>query len=305
MESIRTILTRLKGFLEAPLFKLGEAQITLLAVLYFFLLLILLVYISGKGKKLVNRVLERRGVDLGIREATGSIVRYLMLFIGLLVILQTVGIDLTALSILTGAVGLGIGFGLQNIASNFISGIIILFERPVRIGDRIAVADVEGDVVRIGARSTTVLTNDNIDIIIPNSKLITENVVNWTHSDRKVRFRIPVTVAFKVDIRKVEQALVEATKSVPDVLETPAPGVRFIEFGENGIEFELRAWTTTLVHRRGKFTSEINFAIFDKLKEYEIEVPNPQRDIHIRSSAIDFGTETMQSDHGKIPVPYR
>ena len=292
METIKTIFTRLRAFLETPLFNLGEAQITLRSVLYFFLLLILLVYVSGKGKKLVNRVLARRGVDLGIREATGSIVRYLMLFIGLLVILQTVGIDLTALSILTGAVGLGIGFGLQNIASNFISGIIILFERPVRIGDRIAVEDVEGDVVRIGARSTTVLTNDNIDIIIPNSKLITENVVNWTHSERKVRFRIPVTVAFNVDVRKVEQALLEAAKGIPDVLDTPAPGVRFIEFGENGLEFELRAWTTTLVHRRGKFTSEINFAIYDKFKEYEIEVPNPQRDIHIRSSTIDLGPGT-------------
>jgi len=296
MESIKAILTRLKGFLETPLFKLGETQITLLSVAYFFLLLILLIYISGKGKNLVNRVLARRGIALGIREATGSIVRYLMLFIGLLVILQTVGIDLTALSILTGAVGLGIGFGLQNIASNFISGIIILFERPVRIGDRIAVGDVEGDVVRIGARSTTVLTNDNIDIIIPNSKLITENVVNWTHSERKVRFRIPVTVASNVDIRKVEQALLEAAKNVPEVLETPEPGVRFLEFGQNGLEFELRAWTTTLVHRRGKFTSEMNFAIYDKLKEHEIEVPYPQRDIHIRSGTIDLKREKTPAD---------
>ena len=281
METVKTIL-------QSPLFKLGEAQITLLLVLYFLLLLTLLVYMSGQARKLVNRVLARRGVDLGIREATGSIVRYLMLFIGLLVILQTVGIDLTALSILTGAVGLGIGFGLQNIASNFISGIIILFERPVRVGDRIAVGDVEGDVVRIGARSTSVLTNDNIDIIVPNSKLITENVVNWTHSERKVRFRIPVSVAYTTDIRRVEQALLEAAKDVYEVLETPAPAVRFISFGENGLEFELRAWTTTLVQRRGKFTSQINFAIYDKFKEYEIEVPYPQRDIHVRSSAVEM-----------------
>ncbi|HKP45181.1 MAG TPA: mechanosensitive ion channel domain-containing protein, partial [Pyrinomonadaceae bacterium] len=238
--------------------------------------------------KIVNRVLARRGVDLGIREATSSIVRYALLFLGLLVILQTIGIDLTALSILTGAVGLGIGFGLQNIASNFISGIIILFERPVRIGDRIAIGDVEGDVVRIGGRSTTVLTNDNIDIIIPNSKLITENVVNWTHSERKVRFRIPVSVAFDTDIRKVEQALLEAAKNVYEVLETPAPGVRFISFGDNGLDFELRAWTTALVQRRGKFTSELNFAIYDKFKEYEIEVPYPQRDVRIRSNAFEM-----------------
>ena len=297
METIKTILTRLRAFLETPLLKLGETQITLLSVVYFLLLLLLLIYLSGKGRALINRVLARRGVDLGVREATGSIVRYLMLFIGLLAILQTVGIDLTALSILTGAVGLGIGFGLQNIASNFISGIIILFERPVRIGDRIAVGDVEGDVVRIGARSTTVLTNDNIDIIIPNSKLITENVVNWTHSERKVRFRIPVSVGYATDIRRVEQALLEAAKNVYEVLETPAPVVRFISFGENGLEFELRAWTTTLVQRRGKFASQVNFAIYDKFKEYEIEVPYPQRDIHIRPSSAG----TNGSDQEKIP----
>ena len=293
METIKTILTRLRGFLETPLFNLGETQITLLSVVYFLLLVILLIYLSGKGKTLINRVLARRGVALGVREATGSIARYLMLFIGLLVILQAVGIDLTALSILTGAVGLGIGFGLQNIASNFISGIIILFERPVRIGDRIAVGDVEGDVVRIGARSTTVLTNDNIDIIIPNSKLITENVVNWTHKERKVRFRIPVTVAFNVDIRKVEQALLEAANDVPEVLDSPAPGVRFMQFGDNGLEFELRAWTTTLVQRKGKFTSAVNFAIYDRFKDHEIEVPYPQRDIHIRSSSIDLGAKSI------------
>lgn len=290
METIKTILTRLKVLLETPLFKLGEAQVTVLLVLYFLLLLMLLVYISAKSKKLVSGMLARRGVDLGIREATGSIVRYLMLFIGLLVIFQTVGIDLTALSILTGAIGLGIGFGLQNIASNFISGIIILFERPVRIGDRIAVGDVEGDVVRIGARSTSVLTNDNIDIIIPNSKLISENVVNWTHGERKVRFRIPISVAYDTDVRRVEQALLEAARDVDDVLETPAPAVRFVSFGENGLEFELRAWTTTLVQRRGKFTSQLNFAIYDKFKAYEIAVPYPQRDIHIRSGMLEVNS---------------
>jgi small-conductance mechanosensitive channel len=289
MEAAQRIFTRLKSFLEMPLFKLGEAQFTLLSVVYFLLLLLLVVYLSGKSKQLVNRVLARRGFNLGVREATGTIVRYVFIFIGLLVILQTLGIDLTALSILTGAVGLGIGFGLQNIASNFISGLIILFERPVRIGDRIAVGDVEGDVIRIGARSTTVLTNDNINIIIPNSKLITENVVNWTHSERKVRFRIPVTVAFHMDVRKVEQALLAAAKEVSEVLDTPAAAVRFMQFGENGLEFELRAWTTTLVERSGKFTSKINFAIYDKFKEYQIEVPNPQRDVHIRSGTIDFG----------------
>ena len=297
MATLQQLLMGLRSFLEAPLFKLGEAQVTLLTALYFLLLLILLFYLSGKGKKLVTKVLARRGIDLGVREATGTIARYLLLFIGLLVILQTIGIDLTALSILTGAVGLGVGFGLQNFASNFISGIIILFERPMRIGDGIVVGDVEGDIVRIGARSTTVLTNDNIDIIIPNSKLITENVVNWTHSDRKVRFRIPVSVGYNMDVRTVEQALFEAAASVDEVLDAPEPSVRFLSFGDNGLDFELRAWTTALVQRRGKFTSELNFAIHDKFKEYGIEVPYPQRDIRIRSvvESQTFGAHALSS----------
>lgn len=292
MEAFQRIISKVRLFLETPFLKLGDAQVTLLSVLYFLLLLILLIYLSGKVKKwLVDRLLANRGVGVGTREATGTIIRYALLFFGSLVILQTVGIDLTALSILTGAVGIGVGFGLQNIASNFISGIIILFEQPVRIGDRIAVGDIEGDVMRVGARSTTVLTNDNIDIIIPNSKLITENVVNWTHSTRRIRFKIPVTVAFSTDARKLENVLLEAAKLVPDVLSTPRPGVRFIRFGQNGLDFELRAWTTSLLQKRGKLISEVNFAIYDKFKEHQIEVPNPQRDIHIRSGTIELNQE--------------
>ncbi len=291
------ILLRFRAFLDTPLFKLGEVQVTFLSVSYFLLLLVLLFYLSGKLRNLITSLLARRGIDLGVREATGTIARYLMLFVGLLVILQTLGIDLTALSILTGAVGLGVGFGLQNVASNFISGIIILFERPVRIGDRIAVGDVEGDVVRIGARSTTVLTNDNIDIIIPNSKLITENVVNWTHREPKVRFRIPISVGYNTNVRIVEKALLEAASSVEEVLETPMPAVRFLSFGDNGLDFELRAWTTALVQRKGKFISELNFAIYEKFNAYRIDIPYPQREIRIHNAgqAKSVAAQSMSS----------
>jgi small-conductance mechanosensitive channel len=200
------------------------------------------------------------------------------------VILQTAGIDLTTLNILAGAVGIGVGFGLQNIANNFISGLIILFERPIKIGDRIVVGEIEGDVVSIDARSTTVLTNDNIAIIVPNSKFITENVINWSHNDPKIRFRIPITVAYGTETRLVERLLLEVAAENNDVLNDPAPGVRLIEFGDNGLHFELRAWTTALLHRRGLLVSALNFAIYDKLREHGIEIPFPQRDIHIRSS---------------------
>jgi len=125
--------------------------------------------------------------------------------------------------VLAGAVGIGLGFGLQNIVNNFVSGLIILFEKPIKVGDRIEVDDVEGDVVRISGRSTEVLTNDNISIIIPNSKFITENVVNWSHTDRKVRFRIPVNVAYGSDVQLVERLLLQVAAENKDVLEQPRP----------------------------------------------------------------------------------
>ena len=284
MESIQSFLGRIKGFLDFPIVKLGETQITVWTLLMFLVLLVALFYLAGKLRKLlVSRVLIHSRLDVGARQAVGAITRYVVLLVGLLIILQTVGINLTTLNVIAGAVGFGIGFGLQNIASNFISGLIILFERPIRIGDRIEVDEIEGDVVAIGARSTTVVTNDNIAIIVPNSKFVTENVVNWNYTDGTVRFKVPVSVAYGTDIRLVEQLLLEVGTENPDILAEPPPGVRFIEFGSSGLHFELRAWSRSLIHRKGKLISALNFAIHDKFKEHSIEIPYPQRDVHIRS----------------------
>jgi small-conductance mechanosensitive channel len=284
MENLRQIGERIKSFLDVPIFKLGNKELTLWLLVYLIVLLILLFYVSGKLKKLlVEKLLARTDLDIGIRQTTGTIFRYLMVVVGFVVILQTAGIDLTALNILAGAVGIGIGFGLQNIANNFMSGLIILFERPVKIGDRIEIGKVSGDVIHIGARSTSVLTNDNITIIIPNSKFISENVINWSRYDRKVRFKIPVNVAYDSDVRLVEKLLLEVADENPDVLKNPAPGVRFLEFGDSGLLFELRAWSTSLLHRQGKLISSINFGIYDKFKQHKIEIPYPQRELRIRS----------------------
>ena len=182
--------------------------------------------------------------------------------------------------------GIGIGFGLQNVASNFISGLIILFERPIKIGDRIEVGVIEGDVVEIGARSTKVLTNDNITVIVPNSKFITENVVNWMYNGPTVRFRVPVNVAYGSDIQLVERLLLEVARANSDVLKEPEPVVRFIGFGESALKFELRPWSTTLVHRKGKLFSSLNSAIYQSFQVHGIEMPFPQRDLHIRSGAL-------------------
>ena len=286
MAKLRGIFSSLKEFLDVPLFQLGRGEFTLWTLLYLVLFSILLIYFSGRLKHwITERLLPQSRLQLGVRQAVGSIIRYVVLAVGFVVILQTAGIDLTTLNVIAGAVGIGIGFGLQNIASNFISGLIILFERPIKIGDRIEVAGVEGDVTRVGARSTSVLTNDNISIIIPNSKLISENVINWSHTDESVRFKISVGVSYGSDVRLVEKALIDAARSHPEVLDRPEPVVRFTKFGDSALEFELRVWTTTLTHRKGVLISDLNFAIFDEFKKVGIEIPFPQRDIHIRSGS--------------------
>ncbi|MDU0458068.1 MAG: mechanosensitive ion channel [Geobacteraceae bacterium] len=255
---------------------------TLWSILQLVVLATVLVYASGKLRHwFVERILTRTKLEIGARQATGTILRYVILAIGFAVILQTAGIDLTALNVLAGAVGLGLGFGLQNIVNNFISGVVILFERPIKVGDRIEVGNVEGDVVHIGARSTTVVSNDNISIIVPNSKFITENVVNWSHNDRKVRFRIPVSVAYGTDASIVERLLLEVADANPDVLSDPPPAIRLMEFGDNGLCFELRVWSTSLIHRRGLLTSSLNLGIYRVFAENGIDIPYPQRSIHI------------------------
>lgn len=280
-------LDRLKNILDAPLLKMGSGTpLTLWTLLYVFVLVLLLFYFAGKLRSwTADRALVRTRLDIGARQAVGSLLRYLTLFFGFLIIIQSAGIDLTSLNVLAGAVGIGVGFGLQNIAGNFISGLIIMFERPIKIGDRIVVDNVEGDVVDIGSRSTVVLTNDNINIIVPNSKFITENVVNWKYNDTKVRFRIPVGVAHGSDVRQVERLMLEVAHEEPDVLADPGPVVRFLAFGESALELELRVWSTNAVNRKGKLISALNFAIYDKFREHGIEIPFPQREVRFRGNA--------------------
>lgn len=283
METIGDWFRVVREVLDIPLLKSGETELTLWLLIYLIILVVLLFFLTGKLKNwVVNGLLARSHIDIGVRQAIGSILRYVFIVIGFLVILQTAGIDLTALNILAGAVGIGLGFGLQNIANNFISGLIILFERPIKIGDRIEVDDVIGDVVAIGARSTTVLTNDNIAIIVPNSKFISENVINWSYNDRQVRFKIPVGVSYGSDVKLVEKLLLEVAAENQDVLENPEPAVRLLQFGDSSLNFELRAWSTSLLHQQGKLLSALNFAIIDKFREHNVEIPYPQRDLHFR-----------------------
>lgn len=288
MDELQTWLAQARKLLEFPLLTIGDKPVTLWSVLYLLVLIAVLFWIARWVQVLLSgRLLVRTGLDESGRHSAGAIARYLILLIGLLAIIQTAGIDLTTLNVLAGAVGIGVGFGLQNVISNFFSGLIIMFERPIKVGDRIEVDDVEGDVLEIGARSTVVLTNDNIAIIVPNSKFITENVVNWKYNDGKVRFRIPVGVAYGTDVRLVEKVLLEVAAADKDVLEKPPPVVRLMKFGDSALEFELRVWSETQVHRKGVLASAINLAICDKFSEHDIKIPFPQRDLHIRSGLTE------------------
>lgn len=286
MNPFDIFLTEIQQILKSPLFTLGETEVTPLSIIWLIVFIIILIIGTRFIKRhLVGRLLQRTRLDIGIQHAITTITVYVIILLAVIILLQTVGIDLTTLNVLIGALGIGVGFGLQNIVNNFISGLIILLERPIKLGDRIEVGNIEGDVVKIGGRSTTVLTNDNISVVVPNSKFIVENVVNWSHNERTVRFRIPVSVAYGSDTKLVEKSLLEVADENPDVLKDPEPAVRFIEFGDSGLLFELRAWTMTLIHKKGKLISAINFAIYEKFKERNIEIPFPQRDIHIRSDS--------------------
>jgi small-conductance mechanosensitive channel len=288
MDTLLEIKDQIAQLLNTALFELGETPITLWTLIYGLVLIALFVYLVGRLRRwIVRKLLVRVGMDVGAREATGAIIHYTLLVVGFIIILQTIGIDLTILNVLAGTLGIGLGFGLQNIVNNFVSGLIILFERPIKVGDRIEVGDVHGRVTRIGARSATILTNDNIAIIVPNLKFITDNVINWSHSDEQVRFRVPVTVAADSDLGLVQRLLLEAAREDPDILDDPGPGVRLLGFGENGLKFELRAWSHSLIHRRGYLVSKLNLAIAEKFAAHGIEIPNPQRDIHIRSGSLE------------------
>ena len=261
-----------------------------LSLIQIFLLIALLLavfWISSRTKRfLFNRFLTNSGLDRSLQYAISQIVANVVLIAGILIVLENTGINLGALTVFAGAVGVGIGFGLQNIASNFISGLVILAERPITIGDRVEVAGIAGQVQQIRARSTVIITNDNIAMIVPNTKFIDSPVTNWTYGDPRVRFRVPVGVAYGSDVNKVSEVLSAAGREHPATLQDPAPTAFLVKFGESSIDFELVVWSTEMHNRVAKFRSDLNFLIDKHLRAAGIEIPFPQRDLHIRGGVL-------------------
>ncbi len=284
MKDQNDFLEWLEKILSQSLFTLGDSKLTVGLILTVIVSLTLLFIVSEWIRKLlVYKILRKRQIETGTKESIGAIVKYLLILAGIFSILQTTGIDLSAFGVLAGAIGVGIGFGLQNITNNFISGMVILFEQPIKVGDRIEVGDVTGDVVRISARSTTVLTNDNISIIVPNSQFIDNPVINWSLNERKIRFNFPVGVAYKENPEKIKNILVEVANANPGVLKNPGPDVLFDSYGESSLNFSLRVWSTEFVGKPRVLRSQLYYEIFKKFAEHDIELPFPQRDLHLKS----------------------
>ena len=277
-------------------------SLSLVQVFLLIGMLIAVFWLSSRTKRfLFNRFLSNSGLDRSLQYAISQIVANIVLVIGVFVVLENTGINLGALTIFAGAVGVGVGFGLQNIASNFISGLVILAERPITIGDRVEVAGVAGQVQEIRARSTVLVTNDNISMIVPNTKFIDSPVTNWTYGDPRVRFRVPIGVAYGSDVNKVKAALIAAGKEHPAALSDPGPSVFLDKFGDSSIDFELVVWSTEMSSRPRRFRSDLNFLIEKHLREAEIEIPNPQRDLHIRSGVLKI--ENAQEKEGADRSP--
>jgi small-conductance mechanosensitive channel len=291
------ILGRLSGevmrIFTRPYFHIGNVAITAALLIKVVLFIILLTFVSHQIRRFMQaEILVHTSMDLGQQFAIARISGYLIFVVGMMVGLQSIGVDLSSLVVLGGALGVGVGFGLQNIVSNFVSGLILLVERPIKLGDRVDVGGTNGDVVRIAGRSTWVRTNDNVVIIIPNSEFIANRVTNWTANDRQVRFAVPVGVSYNANPEEVKEILLQVALSHPDVMKDPAPDVRFVDFGDSSLDFELRVWTITQVQAPQKLISDLLFLIFKTFGELGIEIPFPQRDLHLRTVAAPIAIST-------------
>lgn len=268
--------------LDYPLFKLGKSSITLWAILLNVLLVVSFFVATAKLKAwLIASLSQKKGINISNWRAAITLGYYGLLGIGLVGILQTTGLDLSFFTVLTGAIGIGVGFGMQTIISNFVSGIILLLEKPLKLGDRIEIGEVSGNVHNISVRATTIITNNNVAIIVPNSDFISKQLINWSYSGNTVRISISVPVSYDSDPELVKKLLLEVAKQEPGVLETPGPMVRLSKFGDSGLVFDLLVWTQEYADRMGALRSLLNFAVLKSFKENKIRIPYPQMDLHI------------------------
>lgn len=242
--------------------------------------------ISGLTRVLKAHVLSATRMERGLQEAVALLTRYTLIFLAGVVVLQLWGIDASSLAFVASVLGVGIGFGLQHIANNFVSGLVVSLERPIQPGDFVKVGEWTGTVERVGPRNTEIRTNDNVSILVPNSRFLETEVVNWTHGDPVCRLHIPVAVAYRSELRRVRAALLDAARNHRDVLTDPRPQVELRGFGESALNFELEVWTRD-PRNQSRLISELNYRIAASLSRHQIAMPFPQRDLHLRSPQLD------------------
>lgn len=268
--------------LDALAITFGDNRISVLSILQLGIAVAVFMVIAGW----VSRYIEQRArrsayLSVSMQVGLSKISKFLLYTIAILVALNSVGIDLTTLTVFGGALGVGIGFGLQRIASNFISGFILLFDRSIKIGDVVTIGQRFGWVVAMQARYIVVRDRDGVETLIPNENLITSDVVNWSYSDKHVRVKVPVQISYADDPELAMQLMVDACKVNSRVLEDPAPQARMLAFGDNGINLELRLWLDDPEQGIGNVRSDVNLAIWKAFKANNITIPFPQRDVRV------------------------
>jgi small-conductance mechanosensitive channel len=282
------IIERVWAYLTRQ-FTFGRITVSVSSVIIGAVVVLLTIFIARWSSVLIERRLaNRRHIDPGLRYTICRLAKYIIITVGLLVALkQAFAIDLTSIAVVFTALSVGIGFGLQYIAADIASGFILLFERPIRIGDRVTIGEDEGDVQSINLRTTVVTTNDRIAIIVPNSKLVSQRVVNWSYGDPRARIAIPIGVADDSDIEVVTETLIEASHGVSNVLDEPKPRVQFLKFGDYSLDFRLLVWTNQ-PRRHVQIRSDINYRIARLFRERSIRIPYPTQEFLLKGIPRDL-----------------
>jgi small-conductance mechanosensitive channel len=288
--------------LKTPLLVIQKVEFSLFNILSAAIIVGAATLVSKIVRALLNaRVYPALGVEVGVAYAVNTIISYAIVVIGFFMVLVALGVNLSALTVVIASLSVGIGFGLQTLTENLISGFIILFGRAVRKGDYITVGNVYGRVEAVGARSVVVRTMDNYDLLIPSKDLVGGTIINWTYRDSIVRVHIPVGVTYNADPRVVERCLCEAATKHPLVLETPAPEVWFVGFGDSAINFELLLYYDCRKVMADRLKGELYYHIWDALEKEDIEIPFPQRDLHLRSANLDTLKDFLAHKNGQEP----
>src|ERR1043165_2448947 len=288
-----SVVTRIWSYINHK-FTIGNFEVSLASLVIGIVVLVVAIIISRAVRSFMERRMAARvRLDPGIQYTVLRLIHYLVITLVILFALKTAfGLDLTTLAVVFTALAVGIGFGLQFIAGDLASGFILLFERPVRVGDFITISGpdsklTEGRVQSINLRTTIVITNDHIAAIIPNSKLVNQNLINWSYGERRSRISIPIGVAYDSDVEQVTKTLLRAAEGVEFLLEEPKPSVQFLSFGDYSLNFRLMVWTNR-PRRHAKIKSDINYRIHHLFKEAGIEIPFPQQDLNLRGGAIQL-----------------